>query len=64
MKDLPFLVSKSAQQLLNKTQIFFCHFSKLGPKRAKIGKYTGICMENSQKTSKKLITFSFLLQSS
>ena len=64
MKDLPFMVSKSAQPLLNQTLIFFCDFSKLGPKRAKIVKYTGICVENGQKTSKKLITFSFLLQSS
>ena len=33
------LVSKSAQTLLNEYQIFFCDFSKLGPKHLKIGKY-------------------------
>ena len=41
----------------------FLQFLKLGPKRAKIGKYTGISLENGQKTSKKLIIFLFLLRS-
>ena len=49
MKDLFFVVSKSAQPLLNYTQIIFCDFLKLGPKRAKICKYIGICMENGQR---------------
>ena len=44
MKDPPFVVSKSAQP-----QNFSCDFLKLGPKRAKIGKYIGICMENAPK---------------
>ena len=39
-----------------------CDFWKFGPTRAKIGKYIEICMENGQKSSKKLITFLFLLQ--
>ena len=36
---------------------FFCDFSKLGHKRAKVGKYVGICMENGQKIALKADDF-------
>ena len=43
MKDPTFVVSKSAQPLLNFAQVFVRDQSQLGPKRAKIDKYIEIC---------------------
>ena len=48
-KGSPFLVSKSAQPLLDE----ICYVLNLGPQLAKIGKCMGICMKNDQKNRLK-----------
>ena len=63
MKDLPFVVSKVLNSTTSQVNSdLFLKFAKLGLKGEKIGKYIRICMENAQKSSKRLIAILFLLQ--
>ena len=53
---------KKCSTTSHSTQIIFCDLAKLCPKVAKnLQIHIGICIENVQKSSKKLITFSWNL---
>ena len=49
MKDLPFVVSKSSQPLLNLAQVNYCGNSILGSMRGRIDKHIGIFIKYGQK---------------